>query len=245
MLRLLFCQPFSGGTAPLAVLKNFICVFSPQVYNMEETLQYIRKEELFMIFYKMKRAAACLTAVLLCAGLLSGCTSGAKTGNRLILDGYKFNISQATVKELTDTGLTISGDIDPETAIPAGTMMAQPILLEKDGVPAASMVIANPGKADMPLSRCRVYKLTGFYTIDGTQGASEVIYEGVNFAGYTKEKVEKTLGRPENADKTTDLSTLNQFDYSGPSYGVILSFDSDGAVSQVELDYTGYKTAAR
>lgn len=193
-----------------------------------------------MIFNKIKRAAAALSAALLCAGLLAGCTAGAKTGNRLILDGYKFNISQATVTDLTDAGLAIGEDIDPETAIPAGTMMAQPILLEKDGVPAASMVIANPGKMEIPLSRCRVYKLTGFYTIDGTQGASEVIYEGVNFTGYTKEKVEKTLGRPENADKTTDLSTLKQFDYSGPNYGAVISFDGEGVVSQVELDYTGF-----
>ncbi len=198
-----------------------------------------------MISKKIRHFAVCLSAAFLCAGLLSGCTSGTKTGNRLILDGYKFNITQATVKELTDTGLSMSGDVDPETLIPAGTMMAQPILLEKNGTPAASIVIANPGKTELPLSRCRVYKLTGFYTIDGTAGASEVIYEGVNFTGYTKEKVEKTMGRPENADKTTDLSTLNQFDYTGASYGASISFDSEGLVSQVELDYTGYKTAAR
>ena len=189
----------------------------------------------------LKRYLATLCAALLCLGILAGCSARNSSDNKMILDGHKYPIGQCTVKELTDGGLTLEEDVDPEQTIPAGTLLAHPILLLKEGVPGASVVAANPSKTDLPLSQCAVYALTGFYTIDGTKGACQVIYGGTDFEGYDREKVEKAMGRPDNADKNTDLSTLDQFQYAGANYTAAFSFDDSGIITQIQLERTGYK----
>lgn len=189
----------------------------------------------------LKRYLAAMAAVLLCLGILSGCSARNSSDNKMILDGHKFPIGQCSVKELTDSGLTLEEGVDPDQTIPAGTLLAHPILLFKNDVPGASIVAANPGKTDLPLSQCAVYALTGFYTIDGTEGACQVIYGGTDFKGYDREKVEKAMGRPDNADKNTDLSTLDQFKYDGGNYSAVFSFDGDGIITQIQLERTGYK----
>ncbi len=189
---------------------------------------------------RLMRYIACTLAALLCLGALAGCSARNSSDSKLILDGNKFNIGKCTIQEITSAGFNLETDVDADQNIPAGTMLAHPILLLKKGVPAASAVIANPGKTDLPLSQCRVYKLTGFYTIDGTDGASQVIYGGTDFKGYDRSKVEKSMGRPDNADKDTDLSTLDKFEYSGPGYMALFSFGEDGVITDIELDHTGY-----
>lgn len=188
----------------------------------------------------LKQYIALALAALLCLVVLAGCSARNSSDSKLILDGYKFNIGQCTIKEITADGFDLEADVDAEQNIPAGTMLAHPILLLKKGAPAASAVIANPGKTDLPLSQCRVYKLTGFYTIDGTDGASQVIYGGTDFKGYDRDKVEKSMGRPDNADKDADLSALDKFEYSGANFVTVFSFGDDSIITQIELDRTGY-----
>lgn len=188
----------------------------------------------------LKQYIICAAAALVCLAALAGCSARNSSDSKLILDGNKFRIGQCTIREITAAGFDLETDADPDQNIPAGTMLAHPILLLKKDVPAASAVIANPGKTDLPLSQCRVYKLTGFYTIDGTDGASQVIYGGTDFKGYDREKVEKSMGRPDNSGKDTDLFTLDQFEYAGPDYMAVFSFGGDGIVTQIELDHTGY-----
>ena len=150
----------------------------------------------------LKQYIICAAAALVCLAALAGCSARNSSDSKLILDGNKFRIGQCTIREITAAGFDLETDADPDQNIPAGTMLAHPILLLKKDVPAASAVIANPGKTDLPLSQCRVYKLTGFYTIDGTDGASQVIYGGTDFKGYDREKVEKSMGRPTTAVRT-------------------------------------------
>ena len=49
----------------------------------------------------LKRYLAAMAAVLLCLGILSGCSARNSSDNKMILDGHKFPIGQCSVKELT------------------------------------------------------------------------------------------------------------------------------------------------
>ena len=190
----------------------------------------------------MKRFGKCLSLFAAAALALSLCACSARNSsdNKLILDGHKFQIGQSTIEALTQSGLTMEVDADPEMSVPAGTLIDHAITFTKAGVPAASAVAANPTKMPLPLSQCRIYKLTGYYQADGKEGACQVILGGTDFKGYNREQVEKAMGTPDNLEKNGDISTLNPFSYDGSNYEVLFSFDENGIVTQVELDRTGY-----
>ena len=100
----------------------------------------------------LKQYIICAAAALVCLAALAGCSARNSSDSKLILDGNKFRIGQSTIREITAAGFDLETDADPDQNIPAGTMLAHPILLLKKDVPAASAVIANPGKTDLPYS---------------------------------------------------------------------------------------------
>lgn len=135
--------------------------------------------------------------------LLTACSIGGKDVV-VTCDGYEVKLGKTTVADLKETGFTNKyADIEETTL---DSMTWDSFYAMKDDVSYGTMDAGNKKSSRIEFDKAVIFEISLSYN-DPEISVGEVLVNGVNFEGYTREQVKEAMG-----DATITLDD-EQYDY--------------------------------
>lgn len=172
-----------------------------------------------------KKGSILLSILCVILILLTACSAGGKNAV-VTCDGFDITLGKTTVAELKKAGFT--NDYSFVDGQKIESMASNIFYAMKDDVSYGFMYAVNRNASPIEFEKCVLREVTLSYG-DSEFPIGEVLVNGVNFEGCTKEEIKETMG---DATIILDDDTYLVFE-SGDSY-YYFSFD-DGSETLTKL----------
>ncbi len=171
----------------------------------------------------MQKNKGSILFVFLCAALiwLTACSVGGK--NVVVTcDGYEIKLGKTTVADLKAAGFTNKyAGIEEETL---DSMTWDSFYAMKDDVSYGTMNVGNKKSSRVEFDKAVIFEISLSYN-DPEISMGEVLVNGVNFEGYTREQVKEAMG---DATITLDDEQYDYLDFEVGKYEFTFVFE-DGS----------------
>lgn len=164
---------------------------------------------------------------ILCAAflLLTACSAGGK-GAVITCDDYEIKLSKTTVADLKEAGFTNLYSLVEESTLDSKTYDC--FYAMKEDLSYGTMYVGNKRASQIEFDKGVIFEITFSYD-DPESPLGEVLVNGVNFEGYTREQVKEAMG---DAEITLDYEEYLCFETGGCEY----TFDfEDGSETLTSL----------
>ncbi len=153
--------------------------------------------------------------------LLTACSVGGKDVV-VTCDGYEIKLGKTTVGDLKEAGFTNEyADIEETTL---DSMTWDSFYAMKDGDSYGTMDVGNKKSSRIEFNKAVIFEISLSYN-DPEISVGEVLVNGVNFEGYTREQVKEAMG---DATITLDDEQYDYLDFEIGKYDYTFVFE-DGS----------------
>ncbi|MDE7266954.1 MAG: hypothetical protein K2N89_05765 [Lachnospiraceae bacterium] len=159
----------------------------------------------------LKKKGSILLSILCVILILLTACSAEEKGTVVTCDGYDITLGKTTVAELKKAGFT--NDYSHVDGQKIESMASNVFYAMKDDVSYGFMYAVNKSASPIEFEKCVLREVTLSYD-SSEYPIGEVLVNGVNFEGYTKEEIKEAMG---DATITSDDDTYLVFE-SGDSY---------------------------
>ena len=167
---------------------------------------------------------------ILCAAflLLTACSAGGK-GAVITCDDYEIKLSKTTVGDLKEAGFTNRYSSIEESTLDSRTY--DTFYPMKDDVSYGMMYVGNKRASQIEFDKGVIFEISFSYD-DPESPLGEVLVNGVNFEGYTREQVKEAMG---DAEITLDYDEYLCFETGGCEYTFTFE-DGSETVTDLRID---------
>ncbi len=165
----------------------------------------------------------CMTFIFLTACSLQG------KAPEIVMDGQQVQLGKTTVGELRDAGFTNRMSYIDSKMI--GSMSWENFYAEKDGYSYGTMYAANKKSKEVAFDKGVIIKIFVKYD-DPEQETGEVLINGTNFEGYTRDQVKEAM---KDLEMTLDYGDYVTFEAGKYTYSFNFA-DGSETVTQIVLD---------
>lgn len=174
---------------------------------------------------KKKRRGILLGLLCVLSILLTACTIN--DGRAVVTcDGYEMKLGKTTVAELKEAGFENRYSRIEKEKI--DSMTWENFYAMKGDVSHGIMFAGNKGSSQIDFDKGVIFEFSISYD-DPDYPAGEVLVNGINFEGYTREEIKEAIGREK---MTRDSDTYLSFEIDGCKY--TFSFD-DGSETLTDI----------
>lgn len=169
---------------------------------------------------------------ILCAAfiLLTACSAGGKNAV-ITCDDYEIKLSKTTVGDLKDAGFTNLYSIVEESTLDSMTCVIFHAM--KDDVSYGIMDVGNKKNSQIEFDKGVIFGINLYYD-DPDDPLGEVLVNGVNFEGYTREQVKEAMGDAKITLDDDKYDYLN-FETGGCEYSFAFK-DGSETVTSIHID---------
>jgi len=168
---------------------------------------------------KKRSILLCILCVL--SVLLTACSLG---GEKVVVtcDGYEIKLGKTTVADLKEAGFTNLYSRSEEEKI--DSMSWENFYAIKDDISYGTMLAGNKGASQIEFDKGVIFEISLSYD-DPESPIGEVLVNGVNFEGYTREQIKEAMG-----DAKITLDSDRFLDFESGSCKYTFSFDNGSEI---------------
>ena len=159
----------------------------------------------------LKKKRSILLCILCVVSILLTACSGGKAAV-VTCGGYEVNLGKTTVAELKEAGFTNRYSSSEKKKI--GSMTWENFYAMKDDVSYGTMYAANKKSSQIEFDDGVIFEIVLSYD-DPDYPLGEVLVNGINFEGYTREEIKAAMG---DAKITLDYGKYLDFEIGGCDY---------------------------
>lgn len=166
---------------------------------------------------------------MLCAVsvLLTACSAGGKDGV-VTCDGYDLKLGKTTVAELENAGFSNDYSSLFEETNKIESMSSDTYYAKKDDLFYGLMFAVNKTASPIEIEKCVIREVTLYYD-NPDYPLGEVLVNGVDFEGYTREEIKEAMG-----DREITMDTDTYLGFVSGDYNYVFTF-ADDSETLVEL----------
>lgn len=170
---------------------------------------------------KMRKKKSILLCMLCAVSvLLTACSAGGKDGV-VTCDGYDLKLGKTTVAELENAGFSNDYSSLFEETNKIESMSSDTYYAKKDDLFYGLMFAVNKTASPIEFEKCVIREVTLYYD-DPDYPLGEVLVNGVDFEGYTREEIKEAMG-----DREITMDTDTTLGFVSGDYNYIFTFADD------------------
>lgn len=185
---------------------------------------------------RKKKRNILLSLICVVSILLTACSDGGKKAV-VTCDGYEVKLGKTTVGDMKEAGFTnfLSG----EEQLDGRTWSS--FFAAKDDVLYGDMSVANKGSYKIEFDKGVIFEVI-LYNDNLEIPTGEVLVNGVNFEGYTKEEIKEAMG---DAEIKQDSEDYLSFEFGGCNYAFMFEDGSETLTTLIVDDGTEKELPSR
>lgn len=170
---------------------------------------------------RKKKRSVCL-CVVLCAlsVLLTACSAGGKDGV-VTCDGFELKLGKTTVAQLENAGFSNYYSSLFEETKKIESMSSDVFYAKKDDLFYGYMFAVNKTASPIEFEKCVIREVTIYYDAPDYP-FGEVLVNGVDFEGYTREEIKEAMG-----DREITMDTDTYLGFVSGDYNYVFTFADD------------------